>query len=136
MLSEKKDWTALTKRAKVMLGFPSSLRVYSDISGWVKLKFLKQFLPFPPLSLAREGESQRKQLPQFIFQAIKLALTWGYLGWEDVNWGLCVAALNPIWLPPLLERLPPRMGRASSHRLYSLHTPEIKSSAVSADIQR
>lgn len=53
----------MTKKAKVMLGFPIvSPRVYSDISGWVKLKFLKQLLLFPRLSLAREEESHRKQL--------------------------------------------------------------------------
>lgn len=54
----------LDKEGKGDAGFSiASLRVYSDISGWVKLKFLKQFLPLPPLSLAREGEPQRKQLP-------------------------------------------------------------------------
>lgn len=40
----------------------ASLKVYSDISGWVKLQFLEQLLPFPCLSHAREHESQRKQL--------------------------------------------------------------------------
>lgn len=40
----------------------ASLKVYSAISGWVKLQFLKQLLPFACLSLARENESQRKQL--------------------------------------------------------------------------
>lgn len=36
--------------------------VYSDISGWVKLKFLKQFLPFSSLSLVRMDEPCRKQV--------------------------------------------------------------------------
>lgn len=51
------------KEGKGNVGFSIvSLRVYSDISGWVKLKFLKQLPAFPGLSLAREDESHRKQL--------------------------------------------------------------------------